>query len=107
MPKYKRWTDDEMENALDFISSGGSIHKASRDFGIPRGTLQCRLKNGNLKQQGKQPLLTKYEESQIVKYAKFMSRTGHPVTPSWIRDTAARIMSCRYVYFYNINSINM
>ena len=84
-----------MNNALDFISSGGSIHKASRDYGIPRGTLQCRLKNGDLKQRGKKPFLTNYEECQIVQYTKYMSRTGHPVTPSWIRDTAARIMACR------------
>ena len=43
MPKYKRWTNDEINNALDFISSGGSLNKARRDFGIPRGTVHCVL----------------------------------------------------------------
>ena len=97
MPKYKRWTDDEIQNALDFISAGGSVNKASKDFGVPRGTLQCRLKNGKPKPRGRKPFLTADEENQIVKYTKYMSRTGYPVTPSWVRETATRIVSCRYV----------
>ena len=27
MPKYRRWTDDEMKNAIDLVLSGGSVYR--------------------------------------------------------------------------------
>ena len=34
MPKHRRWTDDEMKNAIDLVLSGGSVHKTCKKYGI-------------------------------------------------------------------------
>ena len=47
MPKYRRWTDDEMKNAIDLVLSGGSVYKTSKKYGIPSNTLKHRIENGD------------------------------------------------------------
>ena len=47
MPKYRRWTDDEMKNAIDLVLSGGSVYKTSKKYGIPNNTLKHRIENGD------------------------------------------------------------
>ena len=98
MPKKKRWTDEEMINAIDLVKSGESIRKASKVYGVPRTTMRDRLILGDPKKPGSKTLLTIHEEEQLVKYVKYMSRTGNPVTVNWICETAVRLMACRYMF---------
>ena len=53
MPKYKRWTEDEMENDVSYVSNAGSINKAYKEYGVPRATLQRRIKNGEPNKSGR------------------------------------------------------
>ena len=76
MPKYKRWTEDEMENAVSYMLNGGSINK---EYWVPRATLQRRIKNGEPNQSGRKLHLTYYEAGELVKYVKYKNRTGHRV----------------------------
>ena len=49
MPKDKRSTNDEMKNVIDLVLSGGSVYKASQNYGIPSNTLKHRIENGDPK----------------------------------------------------------
>lgn len=46
-PKVQRctWSVDNLNKALEYISSGGTCRSASRIFGIPHSTLYDRIKN--------------------------------------------------------------
>ena len=65
-----------MENAVSYVSNGGSINKACKEYGVPRATLQRRIKNGEPNKSGCKPYFTYYEEGELVKYVKYKSRTG-------------------------------
>ena len=67
MPKYKRWTEDEMENAVYYVSNGVSIKKACKEYRVPRATLQCGIKNREPSKTGRKPYLT---TGELVKYVK-------------------------------------
>ena len=94
MPKYRRWTDDEMKNAIDLVLSGGSVYK-TRKYGIPSNTLKHRIENGDPKKPGPKAYLSKSEENNILKYVQYMymARTGNPVKSAWICETATRLVS--------------
>ena len=85
-----------MVNAIDLAKSGESLRKVSAAYNVPRTTPRDRLKLGDPRKPGLKTLLSDYEEQQLVKYAKYMSKTGNPVTVHWICETAVRLISCRY-----------
>ena len=79
MPKYKRWTEDEIENVGSYVSNGWSINKACKEYWVPRATLQRIIKNGEPNKSGRKPYLTYYEPGELVKYVTYKSRTEHRV----------------------------
>ena len=83
-----------MNNAVEFVISGGTVYKACKEYGVPQRTLERRILNGAPNKSGRKPFLTSFEEEELVKYIKYMSKTGHPVTPCWVGDTASRLVAC-------------
>ena len=69
-------------------------------------TLKHRIENGDPKKPGPKAYLSKSEEDNIVKYVQYMARTGNPVTPAWICETASRLVSCRYLYIFSTFALN-
>ena len=98
MPKRKKWSEDDINKALEMINDGEKISKACKECDVPRSTICDRLKKGKPNKTGPKPLMTKYEEDELVKYIKYMSQIGQAVTQEWIRETAARMISCRYMF---------
>ena len=70
MPKYKRWTKDEMKNVVSYVSNGGSINKACKEYGVPRATTKRIIKNAEPNKSGRKHYLTYYEEGEVVEYVK-------------------------------------
>nr|AER39694.1 transposase [Verticillium dahliae] len=91
MPRY---TEDEINQALEAIINGQSIKSASTEWGIPRTTLNNRL-------QGQQPRdiafstqqkLSPTQEKHLVEWIRIQAALGLPPTHSQIREFAERIL---------------
>ena len=80
MPKRKRWTEEEMMNAIDLAKTGESLRKVCATYSVPRTILRNRLKLGDPQRTGPKHLLTDYEEEQLVKYVQYMSKTHFAVS---------------------------
>ena len=106
MPRYRRWTDDEMKNAIDLVLSGGSVYKTRKKYGIPSNTRNHRIENSDPKKPGLKAYLSKSEKNNIVKYVQYMARTGNPVTSTLICETATRLVSCRYLNIFSTFALN-
>lgn len=80
----KPYSKDDLEQALEAIKNGMAIKKASRDFGIPRGTLQNRV-HGRTKKSvncsGPSPFFSEEEELYIVNWINECARKGFPKRP--------------------------
>lgn len=75
----KNYSDEDMQSALSNIRAGLSIHKASKEFKIPRGTLQNRIHNRTKKaRKGPETVLTSDEEKQIVDWLVANHLKGFP-----------------------------
>lgn len=75
----KKYNDNDMQSALNKIKTGLSIHKASKEFNIPRGTLQNRIHNRTKKsRKGPVTVLTPDEEKQIVDWLVANHLKGFP-----------------------------
>ena len=101
--KYKSYKPEDMEKAIEMVRSG--CRKKTAASNVPKSTLKRRLKRDAKKQEWP-PTLSRYDETQLAKYAQFMSNCGHPVTPEWLCETAGRLASQRLiteVYILNCN----
>lgn len=94
--KINKYTDEAMTNALSSIRSGMTISKASRQFGVPRGTIHDRL-SGRVKEgprkMGRSSYLTPTEESRLVKWIIDCCSCGLPVTKQELTNKVAEIVT--------------
>lgn len=79
MPKAPAYSPTRPEKALREIKNGsGSLRSIAKKYGIPRATLQFKLKNPDCKTTfGPSPVLTIDEESIIVSISKYGSLNLH------------------------------
>lgn len=78
--KYKKkYEDVDLERALEAIQKGMSKREASKRFGVPRGTLQFRLRGNITKTRpGPPTVLSNAEEDTLVEWIIESSRKGFP-----------------------------
>ncbi|CAK1603693.1 unnamed protein product [Parnassius mnemosyne] len=75
----KKYTEEDLEAAIQAIQNGMSKRAAAKVFGIPRGTLQFRLQGNFLKTRpGPPTILTNDEENTLVEWIIQSSRKGFP-----------------------------
>jgi len=95
MPKYSQYTQESLEEALLDVSNGSTVREAARTWGVPRSTLQNRLK-------GYEPHSTAHSDSQrlsieqekkLVKWIKHQELLGLAPTHSQIRFFATKVLS--------------
>ena len=88
------YTEYEVSQALESITNGQSIQKASIEWGVPRSTLQHRI-------QGTQPRataassrqkLSTTQEKHLVEWVQVQAALGLPPTHQQIREFAERIL---------------
>lgn len=69
MPKLKNYNKSKIENAVrDVLSKTESYRSAERKYGIPKSTIEFRIKHPEHKSTyGPSPILTEDEERTLVK----------------------------------------
>lgn len=85
------WTSEQMEAALNEIHNGRSTRDVSRTFGIPRSTLQDRLKQGNTgsgPSMGRHPVFSKEDEKLLADQVIKLSKLFYGISPAEIKRCA-------------------
>lgn len=89
-----RYTEDEVNQALESIANGQSLRLASAQWGIPRSTLRHRI-------QGTQPRstaassrqkLSPVQERHLVDWVQVQAALGLPPTHQQVREFAERVL---------------
>lgn len=97
--KYRRkgtttrgnWSEESLQNAIDAVKNGVAVMKASKNFGIPRKTLERRVKkNDCIKRSrlGPDSTFGEFNEKKLVIHIKKMQKHGFPLTIDDIRRVA-------------------
>ena len=75
----RKWTDEDLERALDAVRNGMSYGKASQLFGIPKTTLYDRSKGKVEKERrnGPKSYLGEEIEDALAKWLKKMALLGY------------------------------
>ena len=50
-----RYTEEDLQRALNVVINGKSMRKAYRDYGVPRSTIQNRIKGHVSMKEAKEP----------------------------------------------------
>ena len=99
IPKVKRWQWDpvDMERVMGAVEAGETVSAASKQFHVPRKTLDDRVK-GRI-QHGTNPgpptALTAEEERALVSYLLYMEGRGFPLTTN---------MACAFAWAVSLRS---
>lgn len=79
--KYvKKWTEDDLQKALEEIQSGAAVRAVCRKYpNIPRSTLQFRTSKKFVKSTfGPSPILSVAEEKELVEWIVDCQKKGFP-----------------------------
>lgn len=93
MKKRKCYTDAQVAEALLSIRQGMSIYQASKQYNVPKTTL--RSKRDELYENekcGKQPVLNRNEEKQVVDWIHYLGKSGFPVTKEQLLHTVSKLV---------------
>lgn len=91
-----QWSQEQLENAIESVTSGMSVKKASETHNIPRRTLRNHIKSGSKKKStGRKTTLTDNEEKELVERIIRFCDIGFPLTRKMIQA---------YVYEYAIQN---
>ena len=80
--KCLKWSNESMVAAINAVSKGCSISRATREHGIPRTTLQDRI-SGKVQhgiRPGPKPYLNKSEEGNLVNFLEVVAEVGYGKT---------------------------
>ena len=92
MPKY---TEDDLKEAINAIQNGVSIRQASKDWGVPKTTLQDRIKGAQPKglyESQVQQKLSVEQEKHLARWIITQEALGLPVTHNQIQLFANRVL---------------
>lgn len=90
-----KYPAEKLSAALDAVRTGMAMRKASKTYGVPRGTLQDRLHlrvSEGPRKMGPDTVLTKDEESQIAQWCIDLAKCGFPLKPEDLLNTVQCIM---------------
>ena len=73
--KRKRWTNEQMEEALKAVASGMGINKAATEHNVPRTTLKDRI-SGRVQHKSNSGLPRYLNEDEEKDFAKFLKETA-------------------------------
>ena len=92
MPKY---TEDDVQKAIDDVNSGVPKAVAARTHGVPRTTLLGRLHGSETRDIANEDnqKLSKDQEAYLVNWVTVQAKLGLPPTHLQIRQAAQRILA--------------
>ena len=94
---HLKWNNDDMMAAMEAVSSGKvTITAASREFNVPRKTLDDRVKGRvtHGKKPGVSTVLTTKEEESLAKYLIYMVERDFPLTRTMVKAFGRAIPKC-------------
>lgn len=92
-PPTKRYSKEELENALHAIRNGMSYKNASNQFRIPKTTLIDKIKKKYKNDVvGAPTILSREEEQHIVNWIDYLGKSGFPVTKSQLLESVAKLV---------------
>lgn len=88
------YNETELNQALEAITNGQSIRKASIEWGIPRATLYNRIRGTQPRNiaSSSQQKLSPTQESHLVQWVQVQATLGLPPTHQQVREFAERIL---------------
>lgn len=90
-----QYSEQSLASALEAVKNGTSIRSASREFGVPKTTIQDRI-SGRIKEgprkMGPQTVLSLEEESILVKWLKQLATTGFPQKKTDLQNAVQKII---------------
>ncbi|XP_057315530.1 uncharacterized protein LOC130656643 [Hydractinia symbiolongicarpus] len=91
--KYKKWSEEDLSNALPAVKDGMSLNKAQKEFGVPKQTLSDRIRGKyRTTKAGRKTEMTPEEETMLIHYIKYMASIAHPLSISAIKAFAWNIV---------------
>ncbi|XP_062703942.1 uncharacterized protein LOC134286347 [Aedes albopictus] len=92
--KRKTYSENDIEKALRMTRQGVSIRQAARRHGIPAETLRDKVREKYPlgAKPGKDPVLTKQEETKIVSWVTSIARAGFPVSIKQLRISVGQFV---------------
>ncbi|XP_063237501.1 uncharacterized protein LOC134539411 [Bacillus rossius redtenbacheri] len=82
---YHNFDQDTLERAAKAVNDGMSYRKAEQKFGVPKSSIQRKVKNVQQHPYGRPPVLSETEEKQIAEYLALAGEWGFPLTAFDIR----------------------
>lgn len=84
-----QYAEDDLKKAVDAVKNGMACLAASKAFGVPRATLQDKLKGRTPigKKSGPETVLTKEEETILVNWLLHIGKCGFPGTKEQLLDS--------------------
>lgn len=79
------YSEEDMKNAVSAVRDGKSLRKAADEFGVPKSTLQRKVKQQQMKPHGRQLRLTSTCENALVVMINQLSEWRMPVNYMEIR----------------------
>lgn len=85
MPKY---TDDDVQKALEDIKNGAKIQSTAKKHGIPRSTLSDKVsgKSPRVRKMGPETILSIEEENVLERWVLHLAAAGFPVSKDQLLD---------------------
>ncbi|KAM4060970.1 Tc5 transposase DNA-binding domain-containing protein [Hirsutella rhossiliensis] len=94
MPRLSKYTENQLQEALEAIKNGMPQLHASRKWGIPRGTLHTRLKGALPIKEAKEAYqrLSREQEKHLADWVLAQAALGLPPTHYQVKEFAGRIV---------------
>ena len=91
------YTEDDIQRALADVGNGRSVRKACLDWGVPRGTIQDRIKGSVSRKEASEPFqrLSPVQEQRLTDWVLVQEALGRSPTHAQIRALAGRILAAR------------
>lgn len=82
-----KWTEGNLEQAMEAVKNGASIRQASKKFAIPFSTLQERIKNKKVTTptMGRKPVFSTEQELDIANQIKYLASIFYGVSTKELR----------------------
>lgn len=82
---YRRYSEESLQSAVRDRKAGMSLRAVAKKYGIPKDTIDRRVKNLHTLKPGGQTILTSNEEQRIVNNLHLASQWGFPFTSLDVR----------------------
>ena len=93
--KLHKYSEELLQKALEEVRNGAKIRKTCKTYGVPRATLQDRLKGRIVekpRQMGPDPYLGLENEKKIVGWIINIAKCGFPIKKQELLSTIQKIV---------------